>query len=437
MTHLLVNPSLLLGATLRVPGDKSISHRALMLAAIAEGESRIDNFLNGADCLATSAALRAMGIRIVEQDATTVRVGGAGLHGLQQPAQALDLGNSGTGMRLLAGLLAGQAFDSVLRGDASLLRRPMGRVIEPLSRMGARIDSREGLPPLTVRGRRSLRRIEYSLPVASAQVKSAILLAALYAGGICEITEPATTRDHTERMLESMGVSLQCGHGRIRLDGCPTLRARDIEVPGDLSSAAFLMLAALLGRDCEVLIENVGVNPTRAGVIEILSQMGADLSIENRRLAGREPVADIRVASSQLCGIDLDPAHVSLAIDEFPVLFVAAAFARGTTRFSGIGELRVKESDRIGAMAKGLRRLGIEVDERPDGALVHGGEITGGTVESYDDHRIAMSFAVAGTAAAGPVTIRDTDNIETSFPGFADCLRALGAEIAEVEAVPA
>lgn len=437
MTHLLVSPSPARGATLRVPGDKSISHRALMLAAIAEGESRIDNFLNGADCLATSAALRAMGIRIVEQGATTVRVGGAGLDGLQQPAQALDLGNSGTGMRLLAGLLAGQEFDSVLTGDASLSRRPMGRVIEPLSRMGARIDSRDGLPPLTVRGRRSLRRIKYALPLASAQVKSAILLAALYAEGVCEVTEPATTRDHTERLLESMGVPLQYGRGRIRLDGRPALQARDIEVPGDLSSAAFVMLAALLARDCEALIENVGVNPTRTGVIEILLQMGADLRIENRRLAGGEPVADIRAASSRLHGIDVDPAQVSLAIDEFPVLFVAAAFARGDTRFSGIGELRVKESDRIGAMANGLRRLGIQVEERPDGALVHGGALTGGTVESYDDHRIAMSFAVAGMAAAGPVTIRDTDNIETSFPGFAECLRALGADIAETEAVPA
>jgi len=437
MAHLLVNPSSPRGTILRVPGDKSISHRALMLSAIAEGESRIDNFLNGADCLATSAALRAMGIRIVEQGATTVRVRGTGLDRLQRPAQPLDLGNSGTGMRLFAGLLAGQAFDSVLTGDASLSRRPMGRVIDPLSRMGARIDSHDGLPPLTVHGRRSLRRIAYSLPAASAQVKSAILLAALYADGICEITEPATTRDHTERMLQSMGVSLERGPGRIRLAGRPALEARDIEVPGDLSSATFVMLAVLLARDCEALIENVGVNPTRTGVIEILSRMGAELRIENRRLAGREPVADIRVASSRLHGIEVDPTLVPLAIDEFPALFVAAAFARGTTRFSGIAELRVKESDRIGAMAYGLRRLGIEVEERPDGALVRGGELTGGTVQSYEDHRIAMSFAVAGTAAAGPVTIRDTDNIETSFPGFTDCLRALGADITEMEAVPA
>lgn len=437
MPHLRVSPSSPRGTTLRVPGDKSISHRALMLSAIAEGESRIDNFLNGADCLATSAALRAMGIRIVEEGPTTVRVQGAGLGGLGQPAGPLYLGNSGTGMRLFAGLLAGQRFDSVLTGDASLSRRPMGRVIEPLSRMGAEIDSRGGLPPLKVHGRPSLHRIEYSLPVASAQVKSALLLAALYADGVCVIREPATTRDHTERMLESMGVPLQCAGGRIQLDGRPMLQARSIDVPGDLSSAAFVMLAALLARDCETVIENVGVNPTRTGVIEILSQMGAELSVDNRRLAGREPVADIRVASSRLHGIDVDPSLVSLAIDEFPVLFVAAAFARGVTRFSGIGELRVKESDRIGAMANGLRRLGIEVEERPDGALVHGGVLTGGLVQSCDDHRIAMAFAVAGTAAAGPVTIRDTDNIETSFPGFAGCLRALGADVTELEDQPA
>jgi 3-phosphoshikimate 1-carboxyvinyltransferase len=437
MTHLLVNPSSPRGATLRVPGDKSISHRALMLAAIAEGESRIDNFLNGADCLATSAALRALGVRIVEQDATTVRVHGVGLDGLQRPVRPLDLGNSGTGMRLFAGLLAGQAFDSVLTGDASLSRRPMGRVIEPLSRMGASIDSREGLPPLAVHGRQRLRRIDYSLPVASAQVKSAILLAALYADGVCEVSEPTTTRDHTERMLECMGVALEYGRGRIQLRGRPLPQARDFEVAGELSSAAFILLAVLLASVCEALIESVGVNPTRTGVLEILSRMGADLRIENRRLAGREPVADIRVTSSRLHGIDVDPSLVSLAIDEFPVLFVAAACARGTTRFSGIGELRVKESDRIGAMANGLRRLGIEVEEQPDGALVHGGEFAGGIVDSYDDHRIAMSLAVAGTAAAGPVTIRNTDNIETSFPGFAACLRMLGADITDLEAVPA
>jgi 3-phosphoshikimate 1-carboxyvinyltransferase len=437
MAQLLVNPSSPRGATLCVPGDKSISHRALMLAAIADGDSRIDNFLNGADCLATSAALRAMGVRIVDEGETTVRVRGAGLTGLKPSSLPLDLGNSGTGMRLFAGLLAGQAFDSVLTGDASLSRRPMGRVIEPLSRMGASIDSRDGLPPLSVHGCQTLRRIEYALPVASARVKSAILLAALYAEGACEITEPEATRDHTERMLESMGVTLEYGEGRIRLVGRTVLRARDIEVPGDLSSAAFVMLAALLARDCEALIENVGINPTRTGVIEILSQMGANIVLENRRLAGREPIADIRVKSSRLTGIEVDRSLVSLAIDEFPVLFAAAAFARGSTRFSGIGELRVKESDRIGAMANGLRRLGIEVEETPDGALVHGGEPGGGVVDSYADHRIAMSFAAAGTAATGPVTIRDTDNIETSFPGFAVCMRALGADVTDSETIPA
>lgn len=435
--HLRVHPSSLRGTTLRVPGDKSISHRALMLSAIAEGESRIDNFLNGADCLATSAALRAMGVNVDEVSPTTVCVRGGGLQGLRMPAGPLDLGNSGTGMRLFAGLLAGQAFDSVLTGDASLSRRPMRRVIEPLSRMGASIGSRDGLPPLSVHGGRALTRIDYRLPVASAQVKSAVLLASLYADGVCEITEPAVTRDHTERMLDSMGVELEYGEGRIRLGGTASLRAQDIQVPGDLSSAAFVLLAVLLGRDCEALIENVGVNPTRTGVIEILTRMGGDIRIENERRAGREPVADVRVASSRLHGIDVDPDLVSRAIDEFPVLFVAAAAAEGTTRFSGLAELRVKESDRISAMASGLKRLGVHVEELPDGARVRGGRIAGGTVASCEDHRIAMSFAVAGTAAAGPVTVRDTGNIETSFPGFADCLRSLGADIDEMETVPA
>ena len=429
----MINPSSLGGATLQVPGDKSISHRALMLSAIAEGESRIGNFLNAADCLATAAALRAMGVRIEDTGPGSVLVRGAGLGGLTAPAQPLDLGNSGTGMRLLAGLLAGQAFNSILTGDRSLSRRPMRRVIEPLSRMGAHIDSHDGCPPLTVRGRRRLRRIDYAMPVASAQVKSAILLASLYADGICELSEPAPTRDHTERMLESMGVGIQYGEGRIRLTGRSRPRARDLEVPGDLSSAAFIILAALLAPDCKVLVENVGVNPTRIGVLEILTRMGADIGIENRRLAGCEPVADIRAASSRLRGIDVDPELVSLAIDEFPLLFVAAAAASGSTRFSGIAELRVKESDRIGAMASGLQRLGIRVEERPDGAVVHGGVLSGGTIESHDDHRIAMSFAVAGTIATGPVTVRDTDNIRTSFPGFAACLRSAGADIHELE----
>src|SRR5690606_35084526 len=301
---------------------------------------------------------------------TEVTVHGVGLRGLSAPAAPLDLGNSGTGMRLLAGILCGQAFTAVLTGDASLRTRPMRRIIEPLSRMGARIDSRDGLPPLTVHGGAHLAGITYALPMASAQVKSAILLAGLYASGETFVTEPAASRDHTERMLRAMGVQVESGENRVRLAGGQVPRAVDVEVPADLSSAAFLVLAGLLAPDCEILIRRVGVNPTRTGFLEILRDMGADIAIENPGLAGDEPVADLRVRSSTLRAVEVEPGVVSRAIDEFPVLFVAAAHARGATRFAGIGELRVKESDRIAVMAEGLRRLGARVDESPDGAVV-------------------------------------------------------------------
>ncbi|HLT90800.1 MAG TPA: 3-phosphoshikimate 1-carboxyvinyltransferase [Woeseiaceae bacterium] len=426
-----VEPSALAGGTVTVPGDKSVSHRALMLGAVADGTSRIRGFLAGEDCLATLRALAAMGVAIDRRD-TEVTVHGVGLRGLSAPAAPLDLGNSGTGMRLLAGILCGQAFTAVLTGDASLRTRPMRRIIEPLSRMGARIDSRDGLPPLTVHGGAHLAGITYALPMASAQVKSAILLAGLYASGETFVTEPAASRDHTERMLRAMGVQVESGENRVRLAGGQVPRAVDVEVPADLSSAAFLVLAGLLAPDCEILIRRVGVNPTRTGFLEILRDMGADIAIENPGLAGDEPVADLRVRSSTLRAVEVEPGVVSRAIDEFPVLFVAAAHARGATRFAGIGELRVKESDRIAVMAEGLRRLGARVDESPDGAVVHGGRLTGGTVDSRGDHRVAMSFAVAGTQATGPVRILGTDNVATSFPGFAACLRSTGARIAEI-----
>lgn len=416
-----------------MPGDKSISHRALLLAAIADGPTRVSGFLDGEDCLATVAALRAMGVEIDSIDATTLVVHGAGMHGLGCPADDLDMGNSGTAMRLFAGLLCGQAFTSVLTGDESLNRRPMARVVLPLAAMGARIDSRNGRPPLTVCGGCRLSGIDYSLPVASAQVKSAILLAALYASGDTVVTEPAATRDHTERMLRSMGVDLESQNGRIHIKGGQSVMPADVRVPADLSSAAFCVLAALIAPECELVIENVGVNPTRTGFIEILREMGADIVLEHPRSLGQEPVADLRVRSSQLTGIRVDPALVSLAIDEFPVLFVAASAARGSTRFDGIGELRVKESDRIGAMATGLRQLGIHVDESADGAVVQGGALTGGTVDSYGDHRIAMSLAVAGTIAASAVRILRTDAVATSFPGFAECMQSLGVDIASLE----
>lgn len=435
--HWTVHPSQAAGGIARVPGDKSISHRALMLGAVAEGDSRIANFLTGEDCRATLAAMRRMGVAVDEPDAASLLVHGAGTRGFRKPAEPLDMQNSGTAMRLLAGLLSGQSFTSTLTGDDSLSKRPMGRVIDPLSRMGARIESRGGLPPLVVRGAGALSGIDYALPVASAQVKSAILLAGLYAEGDVEVTEPAVTRDHTERMLRAMGVELETGGGRISMRGGQRPAAADIEVPGDLSSAAFLVVAALISAGCEVLIEAVGVNPTRTGVISILRQMGADIGVENERQAGHEPLADLRVRPSGLMGIDVDPSLVSLAIDEFPVLFVAAAAARGRTRFTGLSELRVKESDRIGAMAAGLGRLGIRVEETADGAVVHGGRFAGGSVESCGDHRVAMAFAVAGSVAAAPVRVLDTAAVDTSFPGFVDCARALGLDVVPDRESPA
>jgi len=424
-----VTPSALTDATVAVPGDKSVSHRALMLGSIAEGRTNISGFLAGEDCLATLAALQSMGVSIEQSDATEIAIDGVGLHGLKMPDDPLDLGNSGTAMRLMAGLLCGQGFDSVLTGDESLTSRPMQRIITPLSAMGARIDSNDGMPPLTIHGKSDLRGVDYEMPVASAQVKSAVLLAGLYADGETSVVEPAVTRDHTERMLGSMGVAVNVSGNRISLEGGQVLTGCSVQVPADLSSAAFIILAALIADNAEILIENVGVNPTRTGVIDILRGMGADISLEQPRLLGQEPVANIRVRSSDLQGGPVDPLLVSLAIDEFPVLFVAAAAARGKTTFSGIGELRVKESDRIAAMAAGLRALGIEVDESPDGAVVRGGQFSGGIVESHGDHRIAMSLAVAGATALEPVSVRDVAAVDTSFPGFCDCMAALNIDI--------
>ena len=431
--HFIVTPSSIGDSTLSVPGDKSVSHRALMLGSIAEGRTTVSGFLAGEDCLATLAAMRQLGVSIEQPGPTELAIEGVGMHGLRPTANALDLGNSGTAMRLMAGLLCGQDFSSVLIGDRSLTSRPMGRIIRPLTEMGASIASNDGMPPLRITGTRSLRAIDYALPVASAQVKSAVLLAGLYADGTTSVAEPAVTRDHTERMLGSMGVRVAIDGARISVAGGQKLAGCHIEVPGDLSSATFLILAALLAENAELVIQNVGINPTRTGVIDILRSMGADIGIENPRQLGEEPVADLRVRSSQLHGTQVDPALVSLAIDEFPALFVAAAAAAGKTEFSEIGELRVKESDRIGAMATALRALGIRVDESADGATVHGGQFTGGSVDSHGDHRVAMAMAVAATVASGEVRIGDVDAVDTSFPGFASCLAAIGADISPRE----
>jgi 3-phosphoshikimate 1-carboxyvinyltransferase len=427
--HFIVQPSIVANAAIAVPGDKSISHRGLMLGGVARGRTRITGFLAGADCLATLAAMEAMGVSVRHEQPTEVVVDGVGLGGLHAPAVDLDLGNSGTAMRLMTGLLCGQPFDAVLTGDTSLTGRPMQRVITPLEAMGAAIESRDGRPPLTVRGGHALHGIDYVLPVASAQVKSALLLAGLQASGVTRVVEPAVTRDHTERMLRSMSVEVVTDGNRIGIAGGQQPVGCDVQVPADLSSAAFPMLAALIAGRADVTIRDVGVNPTRTGAIDILRGMGADIRLENPRHFGDEPVADLRIRSSSLKGGAVDPGLVSLAIDEFPVLFVAAAAARGSTVFTGIGELRVKESDRIAAMASGLRALGIEVEEWDDGAVVHGGRFHGGTVESRGDHRIAMALAVAATIADTPVTVRDVDAVDTSFPDFAACLQGLGVDI--------
>ena len=433
--NFLINPSRIYDSKLTVPGDKSVSHRALMLGGIANGCTRIRGFLAGQDCLSTKRSMEALGVKIDMPTETEMLIQGVGLYGLSDPKIDLDLGNSGTGMRLIAGLLAGQDFSSRLIGDTSLSGRPMGRIIKPLSKMGAKISSDiNETPPLQISGKSKLRAIHYELPIASAQVKSAILLAGLYAEGITTLTEPAITRDHTERMLISMGARLSTSGKKLSIEGKYELSGCDIEVPSDLSSASFIILAVLISKKADVLIQNVGINPTRVGVIEILRSMGADITLENEQQKGGEPVADIRVKSSKLVGSDIDPSLVSLAIDEFPVLFVAAAFSKGKTTFSGIGELRVKESDRIAAMSEGLKKLGITVDEYPDGAVIYGGKFSGGEVHSKGDHRIAMSLAVAGTIADEQVIIKDVDSVDTSFPGFCECMTEIGADIQRIEA---
>lgn len=429
-----VTPSPIRDAAITVPGDKSISHRALMLGSVAEGRTEVSGFLAGDDCLATAAAMRALGVTIEQPGTTELLIEGVGRDGLQPPDREIYLGNSGTAMRLLAGLLAGQRFSCTLTGDESLTGRPMGRIITPLTLMGAAIESDcDGTPPLQLSGGLRLHAIDYDLPIASAQVKSAILLAGIYADGRTSVTEPAVTRDHTERMLSLMGVDISARGGTISIAGGQDLRGCAVEVPGDLSSATFIILATLLSQDADIIIKSVGVNPTRTGIIDILKEMGADLTLENRRSLGQEPVADLRVRASRLRGAAVDPALVSLAIDEFPALFVAAAAAQGTTIFSGLEELRVKESDRISAMADGLRQLGIDVVETPDGAVIQGGRFSGGEVDSYHDHRVAMSLAVAGTVADGEVLIRGVDNVDTSFPGFRDLMSSLGAKITTVD----
>ena len=423
-----------MGGAVRVPGDKSISHRAIMLGSLAHGQTRISGFLEGADALATMNMFRALGVSLQGPVNGEVTVEGVGLHGLQAPPGPLDCGNSGTSMRLLSGLLAGQSFESRLVGDASLSRRPMRRVIEPLAQMGARIDSDDGHPPLVVRPVGALHAASVQMTVASAQVKSALILAGLYADGTTRVTEPAPTRDHTERMLAAFGVQVGRQGATVSISGGQILHGCAIDVPADISSAAFFLVAASICPGADLTLRHVGMNPTRTGVLQILRAMGADITESRHATVGGEPVADLRVRSASLKGIDIPTEWVPLAIDEFPVLFIAAACAEGSTVLRGAEELRVKESDRIAVMAEGLAAIGMPVEATADGMRIQGrgGEaapFSGGIIDSHSDHRIAMAFAVAALRSSAPIRILDTANVNTSFPGFAAMARSIGMPI--------
>lgn len=430
----LVQPGGSLHGSLRVPGDKSISHRSVMLGALADGVTEVTGFLEGEDALATMRAFRSMGVNIQGPHSGNVRIEGVGREGLKQPTGVIDCGNSGTTMRLLTGLLAGQGFDVTLDGDASLRKRPMERVAKPLRLMGADIETGEqGHPPVHIKPARGLKAIHYDLPVASAQIKSAILLAGLFAEGITSVTEPEPTRDHSERMLQGFGVKVERSGATARLQGGMRLSGTHIQVPGDISSAAFFLVAASIAPGSDLLLVDVGMNPTRTGVIDILRLMGANISVSNERLVGGEPIADLRVRSAPLQGIAVPEALVPLAIDEFPILFIAAACAEGITTVTGAAELRVKESDRIQVMADGLHLLGVDSQPTEDGMIIHGGKsFEGATIESHGDHRIAMAFAVAALRASSPMTVNNADNVATSFPGFVSLASAAGLGITTV-----
>ena len=426
-----VLPAESIAGELTVPGDKSVSHRALMLGAIAEGTTRVSGFLEGEDCLATARAVEALGVRVGRPGPGEVLIEGVGLDGFGAPAGVLDMGNAGTAIRLFMGLLSSQRFDSTLIGDESLMRRPMERVAKPLREMGARIETDDGHPPVRIAGGARLHGINYRMPVASAQVKSALLLAGLRAEGDTTVVEPAVTRDHSERMLQAYGCDVRSSGGVVTLSPPARLTALDLVVPGDISSAAFFIVAGCLGAREPVVLRGVGVNPTRTGIIDMLRLMGADIRLVNPRTCGAEPVADLEVRAARLRGVRVPESLVPLAIDEFPAFFIAAACAEGETLVTGAGELRVKESDRIAVMADGFAALGVRHEVLADGMRIEGGPLGGGTVDSRGDHRIAMSFAVASLRASAPIEIQDVANVATSFPGFATLGRRLGLRIEE------
>ncbi len=428
-----LNTTALKGA-IRVPGDKSISHRSIMFGSLAEGTSHISGFLEGEDSLNTLRAFQAMGVNIDGPSDGKVTIEGVGMNGLSAPQKPLDLGNAGTSMRLLAGLLAGQKFDVELSGDVSLSKRPMKRVTDPLSEMGAKIETAEGgKPPLKITGGQTLNGFSYPMPMASAQVKSCCLLAGLYAQGKTCVTEPAITRDHTERMLKAFGCQVDVDGATVCVSGPAKLIASDIDVPADISSAAFFMVGASIAEGSDIVLQHVGINPTRTGIIDILQLMGADITLSNQIEVGGEPVADIRIRSAKLKGIHVPEELVPLAIDEFPVLFVAAACAEGQTIITGAEELRVKESDRIQVMADGLQALAVDARATDDGMVIQGRDadcsFDGGTVHSHDDHRIAMAFAMAALRASEKIHIEDCDNVNTSFPDFAGLATSCGLSV--------
>ena len=422
-----------LKGTIKVPGDKSISHRSIMLGSIANGVTRVSGFLEGEDALSTLKAFQDMGVKI-EREGSNVTIHGVGMHGLKAPVNPLDLGNSGTSMRLMSGLLSAQSFDCELHGDESLTKRPMGRVIDPLSTMGAIINSQDSKPPLVIKGGQKLGAIDYTLPVASAQIKSCLLLAGLYAEGITSVTEGGITRDHTERMLRGFGYDVKTDNGRISLTGGGELTACDIEVPSDISSSAFFMVAGCIAKDSDITLEAVNINPTRTGVIDILKLMGGNIVLNNEHVSGGELVADIRVQSSNLKGINIPKNLVPLAIDEFPSLFIAASCATGETVLTGARELRVKESDRIQVMADGLDILGIENEVLEDGIRIQGGEFSkpDSVIQSHHDHRISMSFAIASLRCQHEIQIEGVDNVQTSFPNFVQLCTQIGMNISEI-----
>ena len=420
-----------LTGTTYVPGDKSISHRALILATAAEGASEIKGFLASADCLATMQALRSLGVTIKEHNGL-VQVNGRGRADLSPSADTLDLGNSGTAIRLLCGLLVGRKISVALTGDASLVGRPMQRVVEPLQAMGADIlASVGGTPPISIRPVDKLNGMSFELPVASAQVKSALLLAGLQADGKTTVAEPSHSRDHTERMLEAFGCTVEKQGLSVAIHGQSTLKATQINIPGDISSAAFFVVAACIIPDSDITIKNIGLNPTRIGAIEILRMMGADIEILSSQIVCCEPVGDLRIRTSQLRGIDIPSQLVASAIDEFPVLFIAASCADGKTYLRGAAELRYKESDRIETMAEGLRACGIAVEIYDDGILIQGGHLKDATVNSHDDHRVAMAFAIAGATSDNAITVENCQNITTSFPNFVETANKIGLSLSK------